>query len=227
MPELCDQDHGREGTLPAVGMPEAAPDLRNRIGLEGEEKPTKELRGIRPRKCAHCRTKFQPMRPFETWCSPECGSELAMKKITKAKANKLKKARKEIRASKEKLKSRGDYAREAQQAFNAYIRSRDEQYPCISCGRHHQGQYQAGHYRTVGANPELRFCELNVHKQCAPCNDHLHGNIVNYRIALVQRIGLERVEWLEGNHEPQHYGVEDLKEIKATYRAKLKAIKGE
>ncbi|MEF3019469.1 recombination protein NinG, partial [Pseudomonas aeruginosa] len=65
--------------------------------------------------------------------------------------------RREIKVRKARLKSRADHLREAQQAFNEFIRLRDAYQPCISCGRHHDGQYHAGHYRTVAASPELRF----------------------------------------------------------------------
>lgn len=95
----------------------------------------------------------------------------------------------------------------------------------MSCGRHHDGQYHAGHYRTVAASPELRFEPLNVHKQCAPCNNHKSGDIVNYRIELVKRIGAEAVEWLEGPHEPKKYTVEQLKAMTAEYRAKTRELK--
>lgn len=126
-------------------------------------------------------------------------------------------ARKAQRAAREKLKTRRDWAREAQAAFNAYIRERDHDQPCISCGRHHHGQWHAGHYRSVGAAPELRFEPLNVHKQCAPCNNHKSGNAIEYRINLLSRIGAEAVAWLEGPHEPKRYTVDELKEIKRHY----------
>jgi hypothetical protein len=134
--------------------------------------------------------------------------------------------RKEIKVRKEKLKSRADHTRETQVVFNEWIRLRDAALPCVSCGRHHEGQYHAGHYRTVGANPELRFEPLNVWKQCAPCNNHKSGDIVNYRIELVKRIGADKVDWLEGPHEPKRYTIEELKTIKAEYRAKTREFKG-
>ena len=136
--------------------------------------------------------------------------------------DKEKKARKEYRAAKVEARSRRDWLKLAQIAFNAYIRQRDEKDPCISCQRHHKGQYQAGHYLTTGARPELRFEEDNCHKQCQPCNLHLSGNLILYRVALVKKIGLERVEWIEGPHEPAKWTIEQLKEIIATYKAKLK-----
>jgi hypothetical protein len=82
----------------------------------------------------------------------------------------------------------------------------------------------AGHYMSVGARPELRFDENNVNAQCAPCNNHLSGNIVLYRKGLIAKIGLEAVEALEGPHEPKHYTVDDLKQIKADYTAMAKAL---
>lgn len=183
----------------------------------------------RAKKCrnAACAAKFIPQRLGQAVCSPACA--LATKDVNQAKARKslAEIGRKELRAAKERVKTRADHMREAQTVFNEWIRLRDAILPCVSCGRHHEGQYHAGHYRTVGANPELRFEPLNVHKQCAPCNNHKSGDIVNYRITLVARIGAAKVEWLEGPHEPKRYTIEDLKAIKAEYRAKIRALKGE
>jgi hypothetical protein len=133
--------------------------------------------------------------------------------------------RKELRAAKERVKPKGQYMREAQVAINAWVRLRDAALPCVSCGRHHEGQYHAGHYRTVAGSPELRFEPLNIHKQCAPCNNHKSGDIVNYRIELVKRIGADLVDWLEGPHEAKRYTIEDLKAITAEYRAKTRELK--
>jgi hypothetical protein len=144
--------------------------------------------------------------------------------VIAAESAKAKQVRKEYRSAKQKMKSRADWLREAQAAFNRYIRLRDHDKPCISCGRQHQGQWHAGHYRSVGACPELRFMELNVHKQCAPCNDHLSGNIVEYRRGLIERIGIDQVEWLEGNHEAKKYTIEEIKAIKAEYTHKSKEL---
>ena len=49
---------------------------------------------------------------------------------------------------------------------------------------------------------------------------------MNYRIALVKRIGAEAVDWLEGPHEPKKYTVEELKAMTADYRAKTRELKG-
>jgi len=182
----------------------------------------------RPKKCRNtaCRTEFVPARPLQTACSVACA--IALTQATKARQSREqdKQERAARRAARERIKTKGDYLRETQAAFNEWIRERDRDLPCISCDRFHQGQWHAGHYRTVGANPELRFNPLNVHKQCAPCNNHKSGDIVNYRINLVERIGADQVEWLEGPHEPQRYTIEELKAMKAKFRAMTRSLKG-
>lgn len=189
-------------------------------------KPLKAISG-KPKKCAvrTCRAPFVPSQTFQTWCSPECGLVIARAKQDKERKALAQVERKAIKAAKERIKSRGDYLKDAQAAFNAWVRERDALLPCVSCGRYHQGQWHAGHYRTVAGSPELRFEPLNVWKQCAPCNNHKSGDIVNYRLELVRRIGAEQVAWLEGPHEPKRYSIEDLKAIAAEYRAKLRELR--
>ncbi|WP_460091117.1 recombination protein NinG [Pseudomonas sp. S2_E02] len=188
---------------------------------------TIERKQPRPKKCSvkTCRASFVPKVSFQSWCSPDCAVVIARDKREKKRKSLASIERREIKVRKEKLKSRADHLREAQATFNEWVRLRDADRPCISCGRHHEGQYHAGHYRSVGANPELRFEPLNVWKQCAPCNTHLSGNLVNYRISLLQLIGAEQVEWLEGPHEPCKHTVEEIKNIKAEYRAKTRELK--
>ena len=176
-------------------------------------------------KCRVCKSIFTPARPLQSVCSHECAITQATIARSKAERIEAQESRKTILLQKEKLKTKGEHAREAQAAFNAFIRERDKAEPCISCGRFHSGQYHAGHYRSVGSHPELRFEELNVHKQCSVCNNHKSGNVIEYRINLVAKIGQKALDWLEGHHEPKKYTVEELKAIKSTYKAKLKELK--
>ena len=175
---------------------------------------------MRKKKCKHCHQEFTPLRPLQVACSIDHAIEYA-------RTLKQKNLRKQYQEAKEHAKTRQDWIKEAQAAFNAYIRKRDESLPCISCGRFHLGQWHAGHYRTTAACPELRFSELNVWKQCAPCNNHKHGNITEYRINLIKRIGLESVEWLEGPHEPKKWTIPELKELKELYKRKLREIQND
>lgn len=185
------------------------------------------LKGVKQKTCKACGGKFRPSLSTQKACSVKCALDLAKQPEGQKVARKAiaDRERREIKARKERLKSRADYVREAQTIFNQWVRLRDAALPCISCGRHHEGKYDAGHYRTVGSNPALRFEPLNCHKQCVPCNQHKSGDIVNYRINLVQRIGAEAVAFLEGPHEPQRYTIEDLKTLKSEYRAKIKDLK--
>lgn len=184
--------------------------------------------GPRRKRCPVCRVMFTKTRDSQAVCGDiECAITYGKSEKGQASAKKALAdvGRRDIKVRKEKLKSRADHLKDTQQAFNAWVRARDADLPCISCGRHHDGQYHAGHYRTVGANPELRYEPLNAWKQCAPCNNHLSGNLINYRSSLLQRIGEEKVTWLEGPHEAKKYTVQELKAMTADYRAKTKELK--
>lgn len=196
------------------------------------------MQKLRRRRCKVCREWFIPRQSFQNWCSPEHGFELSEQRRNKDREKALAKLKKEKqkkeREEKDKLKSRklavkplSYFTKQAQTAFNAFIRERDKDEPCISCGRFHEGQYHAGHYRTAGANPELRFDEDNCHKQCAPCNNHLSGNIENYTPRLIEKIGQERFDRLMGSHELPKWKREDYERIRDYYRAKLKELKDE
>lgn len=174
---------------------------------------------MRERRCKACGEKFTPKHSLHVVCSVPCMWQYKGQQDAK-------KDRRLTREAKAKLKTRADWMKEAQAAFNKWVRLRDANEPCISCQRHHTGQYHAGHYRSTKAAPELRFEPLNIHKQCSACNTHLSGNIVEYRRHLIAKIGLEKVEWIEGKHEPRHYSVEDLKAIKKLYQAKIKELGG-
>jgi hypothetical protein len=177
------------------------------------------------RKCKVCREVFTPTKPMQSVCSPDCALSLATSKRAKAVKVEQVKERRADKVKRDKLKSKSDWAKEAQTAFNRFIRLRDHDQPCISCGRHHSGQYHAGHYLSVGARPELRFCETNVHKQCSVCNNHLSGNIVMYRIGIFKKLGLQAVDWLEGPHQLRHDTIDDLKTLAARYNMLARELK--
>lgn len=188
------------------------------------------------RKCKVCNEWFTPQYDNIRWCSPAHGAiyaiELRTKEKVKAEAKRIKaqheadKAdRQRFAEKKQQVKPTSYFIKQAQQDFNEFIRYRDRSLPCISCGRHHEGQYHAGHFRTTGANPELRFNEDNCHRQCAPCNNHLSGNLIAYRPALIEKIGQARFDALMGPHELPKWKREDYIRIRDEYRAKLKELK--
>jgi hypothetical protein len=172
---------------------------------------------IKLKKCIVCKQEFPPFRSMQKVCSPNCA-------VKAAQTIRAKQERKELREARERAKPRSKWLKEAQDVFNQFIRLRDQHMPCISCGRFHQGQWHAGHYRSVGSAPELRFVESNCHKQCAPCNNYLSGNIVAYRRTLLERIGEDGVAHLEGKHEPLKLTIEEIKQIKRRYQLLCKGL---
>lgn len=171
-----------------------------------------------PRKCKVCKTKFEPRyNSVQPCCSVSCAYQYA-------KDLKEKKWKKEKAKRKKELMTLQDWLKICQTHFNKYIRLRDKGNNCISCNKPAKKE-NAGHYRSVGGNPELRFNEENVYLQCEYCNTYQHGNLIEYRKNLVNKIGLERVEWLEGKHEPKKYTIPEVKELIEYYKAKIKEFK--
>ena len=178
-----------------------------------------------------CKVCKEPFTPKYLTTQPTCNDYkciLAWGNLQQDKKHKAaKKAfRAETRKLKEKAKTRSQWLAEAQQACNAYIRERDKADGCISCGTMKPDiQYCAGHFKTRGGHPELRFHPLNIHKQCNKhCNKEKSGNIAVYRPRLIEKIGLANVEWLEGPHEAQNWVIDDVMEIKQYYKEQLKLL---
>lgn len=145
-------------------------------------------------------------------CKQECAA-IHAEAVRKAQERKADRERKQA------LKSRQDWQKEAQQALNLWIRTvRDKDKPCISCGRWHEGQWHSGHYLSRGARPGLALVENNLAKQCMPCNVHLSGNQINFRLGLIERIGSQAVALLEIDDRPRKHTIDELKQIRDHYR---------
>jgi hypothetical protein len=173
------------------------------------------------RKCRQCRSEMPTYTASTTpWqkkrlCGQECAvawSLAKVRKVSKAKPS-------------PKPKTRQKLTQEAQAAFNSWVRLRDAGKPCVSCGRYHNGQMHAGHYRTTKAAPQLRFNGWNVHSQCSACNNHLSGNLIEYRIELARRIGPEKLACLETRNETRRYSDEYLDRIKRVFRRKVRLVR--
>jgi hypothetical protein len=136
--------------------------------------------------------------------------------------------RKDIKVRKEKLKSRADHAKEAQAVINRYVRLRDAHLGCISCDKPASwgGQWHCSHFRSVGAAPHIRYNLWNMHRSCSVCNNHLSGNIAGYRPKLIEKIGQQKVDWLESNHSIARHDIPYLKRIKAVFAKKCRRLEG-
>jgi len=187
------------------------------------------------RKCknAACRTRFVPPQPWIRHCSDDCGVVLGLMAIEKKKEAEARQKRRAEKAQRiadkaalEKHKPLAYFEKIAERHCNAYIRARDPDV-CISCGVTHSSAWQAGHFISVGSNSTLRYNEDNIHKQCVQCNLFKGSNATQYRIGLVAKIGIERVEALEAWHSPIKVTAEFCKEIAEMYKSKLKALLAE
>lgn len=201
----------------------------------------------RPKKCRSCREHFVPAKPLQVACGPKCA--LA---IVTAKRDRERKAidqieRRELKARKEKLKSRADHMKDAEKAVRDYRRTYELSIGsgCISCDKTQAevhaaqgwktgGAWDAGHFLGKGARPELRLEPNNIWLQCKGCNAGSSkyarkGLTVSqgYRDGLIQRIGLDAVEALEADQEPRKHTIEELKAITAKYRALVRELKKE
>lgn len=91
----------------------------------------------------------------------------------------------------------------AQKVFNAYVRQRDSEdgyFTCISCGKTLPiSMMNAGHYVPQKNSSFLRFNEFNVNGECQYSNGFDEFHLIGYRKNLINKIGLEMVEWLEDN----------------------------
>jgi hypothetical protein len=195
---------------------------------------------MRPKKCPECGEKYQPTRQLQPCCdNMECKASYAIRHIEATRKrrrmqemNVQKADRKVIKLKLDAIKPRGKLIAEADRAFCAYIRFRDQLagYLCISSGKPLDwsgNNVDAGHYRSRGSAPHLRYDERNCHAQSKHDNRYISGNAVDYRIGLIARIGLAEVEALEADQKPRKYSNYDLIAIKAKYVAKLKALKAE
>ena len=178
-------------------------------------------------KCSVCKTKYEPR--YNT-LQPTCNDFGCMathatnKREAKQKKDKAenKKMHKDLK-KKVRLHDRSWHIKTLQVEFNKFIRLRDEGNDCISCGKPPKKK-NAGHYRSRGSAPELRFVEDNCHLQCEHCNSFKSGNIENYRPALLAKIGLSRLLEIEGPHEPKKYSIPKLQDMIKVYRAKVKSL---
>lgn len=160
-----------------------------------------------------------------------------IRKAFKPSRSTLQRARKPLRATKPMRQRKGGSSRsawieKAQEAVNALAVFVDQGKPCICCGRWPDPSnpleyFQAGHYRSVGSAPHLRFDLRNIHAQLSTCNVDKAGNHTAYRIGLIDRHGLRYVEDLEADNAPRKHTIEDLKSICAAAKADLARLQRE
>jgi hypothetical protein len=170
--------------------------------------------------CKACKQKFEPIRPLQQVCSVSCSYNYQKKAFEK-------KMQKEKVEKKKELMTLSDWLKIAQTTFNAYIRKRDALQNCISCNKPlRPGNIDCGHYYSSGGHYNLRFNEDNCHAQCSrPCNKDKAGDLINYRLGLINRIGQERLTQLEALSQiTRKFTIDEVKEINQIYKLKIKEL---
>lgn len=199
-----------------------------RMSPDVDRLTVKVPRAPKTSKCTICRAPFVKRSMTHKACGPACAEVVSQRKREKEERKAAAAERALTRAQKEALKDINELKAEAQTAFNAFIRERDKHLPCICCGRLAPknnsltgGGWDAAHYRSRGSADHLRYVETNVHRALKVCNTHGHQD---YRGGLIARIGLEAVEALEANNAVAKWTKDGLREIRDTYRKKLKQL---
>ena len=180
------------------------------------------LAATKPRKCSQCGTLFAPLRAMANVCSPVCAYKL-VKTFRAAEKVALKKRKADI-------KPRSKWLAECQAIVNRYVRilALSREHGCYTCGatpaQKFGGTYDAGHFRSVGSAPHLRYWIPQIKLQCIPCNRHKGGMALAFRRALVVDHGSEWVERLEGMQDIAKFSVAYLARFKVVMGKKLKRL---
>ena len=182
-------------------------------------------------KCKQCKTKHADIAKMVTtpsalgkFCDYDCLADWVRDNPVKIKQEYSKLARAEkIQFNANDIRVR---KKAAKTACHLYIRTRDKNRGCISCGVNLAGtKYDAGHLIESGNYPFIRYHEDNIFGQCVHCNQHKGGNEVEAKKGAIERIGEQRVNWLYDNKNKLiKRNIEDYREIERYYKDKLKQL---
>lgn len=177
--------------------------------------------------CPICETEYTPRSSLQKVCHDwHCALEFNKQRDAENAAREIRKQEKlqrdDLRQRRERLKGKSEWSKEAQIAVNRYIFWRDFGHPCIACGKTlnygvRGGAVDASHYRSRGSASHHRYNVFNIHAGCVRCNRELSGNLIPFRINLIDKIGAERVEQLEHDNTPRKFDIDYLKRVKAIF----------
>lgn len=116
-------------------------------------------------RCKNCKDKFEVKHFNQKFCMLKDECITAFSEFAKAQAWVKRK-----REMQEELETVQSLLKRVQKVFNEFIRLRDKDKSCVSCGAELTGKYDAGHYFSSGGHKNVTFNEDNVHGQCVYCN---------------------------------------------------------
>lgn len=195
---------------------------------------------MKQKKCRVCKAKFEPFNSLQVACSVECARAEARKQLEK----KAEKAAKQARAERREF-NRRDLRwqhKQCQRAFNRmrvleeieWFRERGMEPECISCGKTHM-DWCCGHFKTRGAQSNLRYDRMNTYLQCnKACNESLSGNIEGdknsrgYKRGLVERFGEEEarriIDYCESNTAPANWDWQELEALRKQWNQRIREL---
>lgn len=172
-------------------------------------------------KCKWCECRLESAKGIKTPLGFFCNHDHAMKygldnkekgrkklmaKRNQEKQAKIKIEREKTTQRKKELKTRRQWLDQLQKLVNQYVtKVRDVNQKCCTCDRATlTSSFDAGHFLTRGARPDIRFELTNIHKQCVSCNQYNGGRPKEYIDFIVKKYGQEHLDWLEcqANHKP-------------------------
>ena len=187
-------------------------------------------------KAAGCYGVFTKRSSFQTTCD---NINCAIKKVesgkTRKKAQEAKKKKAHDKLRLDALRPYSYWVKKAQTACNRFIRARDKDEPCIMCGKLPQsddkqygGTWDACHYISRGSCGTLRYHPCNVHKGCKSCNSpgpyKAQKTVKQFRVNLLEKVGVEIVEYLDSYRDLKPLSVEDIKEIELYYKQRYREV---
>ena len=188
-------------------------------------------------RCKVCKDKFEAKYFLQKAClKPACLAEWA-RLDREAKADKAHAVKKKaFRLSDTKLQH--DLT---QKAFNKlrvlqekkWFSDRGLEPECISCGKQNM-DWCCGHFKSRGAQGNLRYDEKNTYLQCNRyCNMALSGNIAGnkttrgYAAGLLVRFGEASkgiIEYCESNTAVRKWTGEELQEMRKSFNLQIKEL---
>lgn len=204
------------------------------------------------RRCKHkvCTNELPPARQCKDFlskrgfCSEHCAAEGAIQDVQKARERKERKAKAKARAEVQNL-NRRDLSwqhKQTQPVFNRmrvleeklWFLERGLEPECISCGKKNM-DWCCGHFKTRGAQSNLRYDRNNTFLQCNRyCNKALSGNIEGnkttrgYKVGLVERFGPYEaqyiLEYCEAHTEPYKWSCEELEQWRKEWNKRIREL---
>lgn len=181
----------------------------------------------KPVKCKApgCQNRFVRRSMTHKACGPECAAALVAASRAKEAARAARAAAADHRQRLAEIKPLSHWLKATERVVNHYVLTRDRARPCISCGTFDTVQWEAGHFKSVGAHREMRYLARNIHKQCHRCNVQFSGNIHGYRAGLLARYGQQILDDLDAPHPLIDHTRESLAEIRREFSAMTRKLK--